>query len=116
MQLTELAITRADSVVRLVKFKQGLNLILDKPASGPKRTGNSVGKTTVLRLIDYCLGSEGSDIWQDAEFETNVNQEVYNFLHARVPVSVKLTLADKASAECIPYPGRSPIPRRGRSH
>lgn len=95
MQLTELAVTRADSVVRLVKFKQGLNLILDRTTSGPKGTGNSVGKTTVLRLIDYCLGSEGSDIWQDTEFETNVNQEVYNFLHARVPVSVKLTLADK---------------------
>ncbi|HWG21175.1 MAG TPA: DUF2326 domain-containing protein [Terracidiphilus sp.] len=96
MQLTELAVTRADAVVRLVKFKQGLNLILDKPTSGPKGTGNSVGKTTVLRLIDYCLGSEGNDIWQDAEFETNVNQEVYDFLHARVPVSIKLTLADKA--------------------
>ena len=48
----------------------------------------------MLRLIDYCLGSEGDDIWKDAEFEKNVNQEVYDFLHARVPVSIKLTLAD----------------------
>lgn len=92
MQLAELTVTHGDSVVRLINFKQGLNLILDKFISGPKGTGNSVGKTTVLRLIDYCLGSDGDDIWQDAEFETNINQEVYDFLHARVPVSVRLTL------------------------
>lgn len=94
MQLAELAVTRGDSVVRLIKFKQGLNLILDKPASGPRGTGNSVGKTTVLRLVDYCLGSHGDDIWQDAEFESNINQEVYDFLHARVPASIRLTLHD----------------------
>jgi Uncharacterized protein conserved in bacteria (DUF2326). len=94
MQLAELTVARGESVVRLIRFKSGLNLILDKPTSGPRGTGNSVGKTTVLRLIDYCLGSDGDDIWQDAEFETNINQEVYDFLHARVPVSVKLTLHD----------------------
>lgn len=94
MQLAELTVTRGESVVRLIKFKPGLNLILDKPTSGPKGTGNSVGKTTVLRLIDYCLGSDGDDIWQDAEFETNINQEVYDFLHARVPASVRLSLRD----------------------
>lgn len=96
MQLTELTVTRGTSVIRIIKFKNGLNLILDKPTGGPKSTGNSVGKTTVLRLIDFCLGSKGDDIWQDAEFETNVNQEVYDFLHARVPVSVTLTITDNA--------------------
>lgn len=94
MQLAELVVTRGDSVVRTIQFKRGLNLILDRPVTGPKGTGNSIGKTTTLRLIDYCFGSDGDDIWQDAEFETNVNQEVYDFLHARVPATVKLTVED----------------------
>lgn len=77
----ELLVTRSSEVVRRVNFKMGLNLILDKPTASKTQSGNSVGKTTVLRLIDYCLGSDGNDIWQDSEFKKNVNKEVYDFLH-----------------------------------
>src|SRR5437879_2088027 len=94
MQLSELVITRADSVVRRVPFKPGLNLILDKPTATLKDSGNSIGKTTVLRLIDCCLGSDGDDIWQDAEFKKNINQDVYDFLHGQVPVFMSLTIED----------------------
>src|SRR4051794_17497424 len=94
MQLIELVVTRGDSVVRRVGFKPGLNLILDKPTAQSKESGNSVGKTTVLRLIDFCLGSNGDDIWQDSEFKNNINQDVYDFLHGDVPVQVSLTVGD----------------------
>ncbi len=94
MLLGELAILRGGVVIRRISFLKGLNLILDKPTSTTSATGNSVGKTTVLRLIDYCLGSDGSDIWEDSEFKT-INQEVYDFLHDRVPVEVTLALFDE---------------------
>jgi uncharacterized protein YydD (DUF2326 family) len=79
--LSKLAIESFDSVVRVITFKRGLNLILDKPTPTAIHSGSSVGKTTVLRLIDFCLGSDGDDIWQDSEFKSNVNQDVYGFLH-----------------------------------
>src|SRR6185369_3833555 len=94
MQLIELTIKRGESLIRSITFKDGLNLIIEKPAAAITRTGNSIGKTTVLRLIDFCLGSEGDDIWQDPEFKT-VNQEVYDFLHGVVPVSISLVLTDQ---------------------
>jgi uncharacterized protein YydD (DUF2326 family) len=93
MRLVELTIRRGDTLIRRIEFKKGLNLILDKPAASATRTGNSIGKTTVLRLIDCCLGSEAADIWQDPEFKI-INQEVYDFLHGAVPVLITLTLDD----------------------
>ena len=92
MRLTSLTLLRGDTVIRAIKFKNGLNLILDKPTSAATQSGNNVGKTTVLRLIDFCLGSEGDDIWQDSEFKNTINQDVYDFLNGTVPVSVVLLL------------------------
>lgn len=40
-----------------IVFRKGLNLIIN---SSPK--GNSVGKTTFLHLVKYCLGGDISDI------------------------------------------------------
>lgn len=93
MQLIELTIKRGTDVVRSLKFKKGLNLILDAPTTKQTHSGNNIGKTTVLRLIDYCLGSDGEDIWQDAEFKKNINQDVYDFLHGHVAVSAELHLS-----------------------
>ncbi|NVJ04935.1 DUF2326 domain-containing protein [Myxococcus sp. AM001] len=42
-------------------------------------SGNSVGKTTLLRAVDYCLGSTGDDLYKDPEFGI-VNERVYRFL------------------------------------
>ncbi len=91
MQLIDLVISRSGHVIRKVTFKPGLNLILDHPTDSATQTGNNIGKTTVLRLIDFCLGSDGDDIWQDAEFK-RTNQEVYDFLFDTPPVAVTLRL------------------------
>ena len=91
MQLAKLKISRAGHLIREINFKSGLNLIIDAPIGTNTQSGNNVGKTTVLRLIDYCLGSDGKDIWEDPEFK-KVNQEVYDFLHGKLPVSVVLIL------------------------
>ncbi|MCR5753165.1 MAG: DUF2326 domain-containing protein [Kiritimatiellae bacterium] len=44
---------------RPVEFHPGLNIILGmkSPAANARDTRNSLGKSTVLNLIDYCLGS-----------------------------------------------------------
>lgn len=93
MQLAELTVWRGASAIRTTKFKKGLNLILDAPTNQQTHSGNNVGKTTVLRLIDYCLGSNGEDIWQDSEFKKSINQDIYNYLHGTVPVLVELLLS-----------------------
>lgn len=93
MQLVSLSISRAGQLLREIQFKAGLNLILDKPTSSGTDSGNNVGKTTVLRLIDYCLGSDGTEIWTDPEFKTK-NQEVYDFLHSAPLIYITLKVSD----------------------
>jgi uncharacterized protein YydD (DUF2326 family) len=94
VQIVELTIKHGSSVLRNVPFKRGLNLILDAPAPSKTKSGNDVGKTTVLRLIDFCFGSSGDDIWQDAEFKNKINQVVFDFLHGTVPVTASLIVED----------------------
>ncbi len=89
MQLIDLTILRGGSIARVVTFKNGLNLILDAPTASATQSGNNVGKTTCLRVIDFCLGSEGADIWTDDEFK-KVNQEVFDYLHGAIEVRAVL--------------------------
>jgi uncharacterized protein YydD (DUF2326 family) len=95
MQLVSLTIERANHVLREITFKDGLNLILDKPTDSGKQSGNNVGKTTVLRLIDFCLGSDGDEIWQDSEFKDRINQDVFDLLHGTPAVLITLKISDK---------------------
>ncbi len=68
MFIKNLTIEGKKGVVRSMEFRQGLNLIIDDtPASDEKKTGNNVGKTTVLKLIDYCFGAKASVIYADPE-------------------------------------------------
>ena len=69
MQLISLILSKAGTVIREIEFKDGLNLIIDSPIVSNTESGNNIGKTTVLRLIDYCFGSDGKDIWEDPEFK-----------------------------------------------
>ena len=95
MQLVSLGIKRGNQVLREITFKDGLNLILDKPTVAGTQSGNNVGKTTVLRLIDFCLGSDGDEIWQDSEFKGSINQEIYDLLHGTPAVFITLEVSDK---------------------
>ncbi len=81
MFLDKLIISGSGKVIREIVFKQGVNLVIDKPSDSDSETGsgNSVGKTTLLRMVDFCFGSDGEDIYKDEEFE-NPNQEVLDFL------------------------------------
>jgi uncharacterized protein YydD (DUF2326 family) len=78
MFLKSLTITKGASVIREIAFKEGINLIVDE--SSVEITGNNVGKTTVLKLIDFCLGANKRNIWIDPENPKETYNLVKDFL------------------------------------
>lgn len=52
-----------------VEFKDGLNLIVGKQAnpndSNKKNTYNGVGKSLIIYLIHFCLGSNRIDVFEE---------------------------------------------------
>lgn len=80
MFLKSLTIRNEDKLIREIPFHKGINLIVDETKAENKTdSGNSVGKTTVLRLIDFCLDGEGKNIYIDPEFR-NTNKKIEQFL------------------------------------
>lgn len=57
-------------IIRDITFHKGVNLIIDKSVKKSSETGNSVGKTTALRAIDFCLGAKQDSFYIDPEFKT----------------------------------------------
>ena len=92
-----------NTTIREINFHKGVNLILDETSSANKtESGNNVGKTTVFRLIDYCLCSDGKNIYIDPEFG-NTNVKVEQFLTTN-DIIIRLILVselDNASEEII---------------
>ena len=94
MFLERIKIENRLGLVREIKFHKGLNLIVDETVKKDKKTtGNNVGKTTVLRLVDFCLGSNGKNIYQDSEFKVQENSTIKDFL-IKSEVVVVLSLVD----------------------
>jgi len=95
MFLKSLTITNGDgTLIREISFSTGLNLIVDEtPIVNRKDTGNNVGKTTVLKLVDFCLGADKKGIYTDPENNRNEYKLVKNYLIDN-RVVVKLTLKD----------------------
>ncbi|SNY78873.1 DUF2326 domain-containing protein [Enterobacter sp. CC120223-11] len=75
MRLNKLIVLKNNAIVREVMFKDGLNLIVNKRTSG-KDSGNSVGKSTLSRVLDYLFMSSGNDIYHDAEFGKDIPEIV----------------------------------------
>lgn len=69
MFLKSLNISGNTGEIRHIAFQKGVNLIVDK-SEDAKESGNNVGKTTILRLVDFCLGGKGKNIYTDPEFGT----------------------------------------------
>ena len=93
MFLKSLLISTPTKVIREIPFHKGLNLIVDETPSGKTLTGNNVGKTTVLRLVDFCLGRDGSVVFKDPESKREVYQLVKDYLIDN-KIIITLTLVD----------------------
>lgn len=78
MFLKKLIISTEAKTIREISFREGINLIVDN--TGSEITGNNVGKTTVLKLIDFCLGASPKGIWIDPENKKDEYLLVKNFL------------------------------------
>ena len=93
MFIKQLKIESKNGLVRNILFHKGANLILDYTEQENKtKSGNNVGKTTVLKLIDFCLGGKAKSIYIDPEFKTS-NKEVETFL-INQQVIITLVLVD----------------------
>lgn len=80
--------------IRNIEFHKGLNLIVDNTVrTDDTQTGNNVGKTTVLRLIDFCLGNSATSLYQDPENKSEQNSVVKDFL-TNNQVMITLILVD----------------------
>lgn len=81
MFIKRLIIENKVKIIRDIEFTSGLNLILDDtPSDDSKSTGNNVGKTTVLKLIDFCLGANSNIIYTDTENKKDIYTLVKDFL------------------------------------
>lgn len=104
MFLKSLLIENGKTIIRNISFKKGLNLIIDETKSdNNKETGNSIGKTTVIRLIDFCLDGDGTNIYKDPEFKNN-NAKIEMFLKGddndvTITLTLKENLDDPKSRE-----------------
>lgn len=100
MFIKSLQIIRPDgNVIRDIQFHLGLNLIVDETHSvNGKETGNNIGKTTVLKLIDFCLGGDAKNIYTDSENQKNEYKLVKDFL-TEEKIQIRLTLKQDLSQE-----------------
>ena len=91
--MKSLTIRNGSAAIRHIPFHRGINLIVDETKSTDKtESGNSVGKTTVLRLIDFCLDGDGKNIYTDSEFKLK-KTKVEEFL-TKNNVVIELVLVD----------------------
>jgi uncharacterized protein YydD (DUF2326 family) len=96
MFLKYLLISTPTKVIREIPFHKGLNLIVDE--SEEQITGNNVGKTTVLRLIDFCLGGDAKDIYIDPENKKTEYTLVKDYL-IKNKIIITLTLGNDAEGD-----------------
>jgi len=91
MFIEALIISSESRIIREIRFHRGLNLVVDE--SENQITGNGVGKTTVLKLVDFCLGANPKHIYVDPESKNQEYKLVKDFLVDN-KVLVTLNLVD----------------------
>lgn len=97
MYLKNLTISSNKGIIRDINFHIGSNLIVDQTTKDIHATGNNIGKTTVLALIDYCLGGDSEQIYKDPETKNNI-MLVKDFLEEK-EVLISLTLKEDLAIE-----------------
>lgn len=100
MFIKSLTITSGPKVIREIEFHKGLNLIIDE--SEHHITGNSVGKTTVLKLVDFCLGANPKHIYVDHETKKQEYKLVKDYLiENKILITLVLTVDIEKGTEDI---------------
>lgn len=104
MYLKELTISSNSGIIRRIPFYYGSNLIVDETVGiTDLETGNNIGKTTVLALVDYCLGGDAETIYKDPETKKDITY-VKDFLiqkEVMISLSIKENLENLDSKNII---------------
>lgn len=84
MKLKKLIVRKtkpSEEVIREIEFREkGLNLIIDDTPESLRESGNSVGKSTAVKIIDLCLGAKSvRELYYDSDTRSE-NHEVKDFL------------------------------------
>lgn len=96
MYLKYLTIKDKDSfVIQHVDFKKGVNIIKGDEDELDSNT-NSLGKTTLLRCIDFCLGGKIDQIIQDKESK-KISEKIFNFFKKSEP-TFELLIVDNLNS------------------
>ena len=70
--------------IRKVNFNpKGLNLIVG--INNKSGTTNNIGKTTLIRCIDFCLNGKLEQLYIDKEFKNSINEDIFNFFKTKQP-------------------------------
>lgn len=95
MYLKTLQINTPNETIRDIRFHNGLNLIVDNTPSKSNKiqTGNNVGKTTVLKLVDVCFGANPKIVYQDTEDKNKEYVTVRDYLKEN-EASIMLEITD----------------------
>jgi len=91
----------SEDIIREIIFnKKGLNLIVDNTPENAIESGNSVGKSTAIKIIDLCLGAKSvRELYYDADTRSE-NKTVKDFL-SKYKVQAELCLEDSNNKEYI---------------
>lgn len=99
MFIKQLIIENGDKIIRNIEFHKWINLIIDSTSKeNQKESWNNIWKTTVIRLIDFCLWSDWKNIYSDTEFNTWEESKIEKFLKDN-DILVTLTLIEDINNE-----------------
>lgn len=102
MKIAELIVRKTvpnEQIIQDIKFRlTGLNLIVDNTSEEFKESGNSMGKSTAIKIIDLCLGAKSvNQLYYDSDTRSE-NMEVKDFLQEN-RVQAELILVDSKGKE-----------------
>lgn len=85
----------SEKIIRDITFNlKGLNLIVDNTPEELIESGNSVGKSTTIKIIDLCLGAKSiKELYYDSDTRSE-NKDVKDFL-SKYKVQAELILIDQ---------------------
>lgn len=88
MQLIKLDVIDDGHVIRTIPFRNGVNIITNTGDDG-----NQIGKSTALRAVNFCLGSDGQSLWKDPE-NGRINEDIHTYvLSGRVQFELHLKIS-----------------------
>ena len=104
MKIKELIVRKtkpSEEIIREIIFNEkGLSLIIDDTPKDMRESGNSVGKSTAIKIIDLCLGAKSTrELYYDSDTRSE-NIEIKRFL-SEYKVQAELVLINKNKKEYI---------------